>query len=195
MGWTCTEKPYDVKNYLDSLHVYTNSEREYTLLASALKHFNTYYAALKITDKETGAYEVVCSVILVTYRQEGGFSEMCYKEMGETCGPVVADCPEKILKLLTPTDNENANEWRERCWDNIKCRKKLSKMLKHGEKVTFKEPMKFTDGTEHKEMYVVRSASGRKVSFSTYRIEEQSPWHCGSYSISRDALLTSLEGL
>lgn len=32
-------------------------------------------------------------------------------------------CPERILKLLTPTDHQSSNEWRAACWANIEKRK------------------------------------------------------------------------
>jgi hypothetical protein len=35
--------------------------------------------------------------------------------MDETCGPYEKKCPLSILNLLTPTDNEWANEWRKQC--------------------------------------------------------------------------------
>ena len=31
--------------------------------------------------------------------------------------PYHYECPKSILKLLTPTDNELANEWREKCYE------------------------------------------------------------------------------
>ncbi|MDO5332206.1 MAG: hypothetical protein Q4E99_05950, partial [Bacillota bacterium] len=32
-------------------------------------------------------------------------------------GPYCYDCPKAILKLLTPTDSEWANEWRRKCFE------------------------------------------------------------------------------
>src|SRR3546814_19605923 len=42
-----------------------------------------------------------------------------YKDMDETMGPCEADCPARILDLLTPTDKEYAREWRARCCANL----------------------------------------------------------------------------
>ena len=39
--------------------------------------------------------------------------------MDESCGPGQCDCPNSILDLLSPTDNEYANEWRKACYENI----------------------------------------------------------------------------
>ena len=38
-------------------------------------------------------------------------------------GRITPEAAERILKLLTPTDNTNANDWRKRCWANIENRK------------------------------------------------------------------------
>lgn len=40
---------------------------------------------------------------------------LMWKEMHEADHPYYYDCPKSILNLLTPTDNKNANEWREGC--------------------------------------------------------------------------------
>ena len=39
--------------------------------------------------------------------------------LDETMGPNEASCPETILKLLTPTQNEHALDWRKRCLANL----------------------------------------------------------------------------
>lgn len=38
-----------------------------------------------------------------------------YKDMDETMEPYYYDCPPSILNLLTPTEDEGANRWREGC--------------------------------------------------------------------------------
>jgi len=38
-----------------------------------------------------------------------------YKNMSEDMGPAQSECPESILDLLSPTESDWANEWRERC--------------------------------------------------------------------------------
>lgn len=45
------------------------------------------------------------------------------KAMSEIMGPAEDRCPASILKLLSPTDNEYASDWRERCWKNIEEKK------------------------------------------------------------------------
>ena len=47
--------------------------------------------------------------------RQNGESELCYKDIDETMMPYCFDCPQKILKQLTPTDNEYAKQWRSLC--------------------------------------------------------------------------------
>ncbi len=71
---------------------------------------STWYAALK--DKETG--EVHAAVVL-THIDRNEYCNFGFKWMSETSEPVECDCPESILSLLSPTDDETALQWRERC--------------------------------------------------------------------------------
>lgn len=43
--------------------------------------------------------------------------------MRESSGPCEDHCPASILSLLSPTDSEYANNWRERCRKNIEAKK------------------------------------------------------------------------
>jgi hypothetical protein len=52
--------------------------------------------------------------------------------MDETMGPLEARCPERILDLLTPTDNEYANQWRHDC-RHYHAKRKKTKTLKEGQ--------------------------------------------------------------
>lgn len=45
------------------------------------------------------------------------------KTMEESMGPCEDHCPASILSLLSPTDSEYANNWRERCRKNIEAKK------------------------------------------------------------------------
>ena len=128
MGWTCTIKdkgePF-LKFFIDH-GVFTwsaDSPFSYQVLASALVNLKTFYAAVERVDKATGERQVWAAVILINYHRSKRITEVCWKDLDETMGPFRCRCPEKILKLLTPTDNKNANEWRARCWANIEHRK------------------------------------------------------------------------
>lgn len=54
---------------------------------------------------------------------DGPYWNFGYKDMDETVGPCECDCPKSILDLLTPTDNEIANMWRERCYRRLEDKK------------------------------------------------------------------------
>ena len=71
---------------------------------------NVYYAAVK--KLKTG--EVYGLVGLVRVKNTD-FINFRYKLISDIEGPVEAKCPRSILALLSPTDNELANNWRNRC--------------------------------------------------------------------------------
>lgn len=78
----------------------------------------TWYGAMK--NKKTGEiWALVCDTSVDGW-------DFGYKDMSEDMGPYRYDCPESILKLLSPTDNEWANEWRQKCRDRIAEKKKLN---------------------------------------------------------------------
>lgn len=75
----------------------------------------TIYAAVRNEDKTTGKTYVFCAVILFKNSERSGFG---YKDMDESCGPCEIDCPDRILRLLSPVDElpnpGYAVEWRGR---------------------------------------------------------------------------------
>lgn len=124
MGWTFTYKPPGIplaEFFHDSGTLrWTNSPHVYTVLDSALVRRCVFYAAIERIEAETGKRDVWAAVFLVKFVPLG--QDGCnfgWKDMDETMGPCEADCPRRILELLTPTDNEYANDWRARCWAKI----------------------------------------------------------------------------
>lgn len=65
------------------------------------------YCAVARIDKRTLRRDVSAQVVFA------------HKILSEEEGPVVSECPETILRLLTPTKDESAQEWRRRCWRNV----------------------------------------------------------------------------
>ncbi len=119
MGWTCTYKPKNesVSDFLLSSGALTwsdDSPNAYKVLDSAFVNFNEFYAAVECINKQTGERSVFATIILVTLHEESS-NNICYKDMDESFGPYAYNCPLRILNLLTPTVNECAIEWRERC--------------------------------------------------------------------------------
>lgn len=83
-----------------------------------------YYAAIE--EKRNGKVESVFAVVGITSTKWGdGWSNFGYKDMTEKSGPGYYDCPNAILKLLTPTSDEYALEWRKKCEENLQ-KEKLS---------------------------------------------------------------------
>lgn len=135
MGWMTTYKPKGepALDFFARTGVFTWSDdnpNKYRVLDGAVVKFNTFYAAIEQTHKETGERHVWAVVILIRHYPKD-VHNFGWKDMSESDGPFASECPERILKLLTPTDSENANDWRKRCWANVENRK-TRKNLPHG---------------------------------------------------------------
>ena len=72
--------------------------------------------------------------------------------MSEFAGPNVCDCPQRIIKLLSPLNDENdvngwARGWRKRVDEYWNKRKELQN--NNGNVLKTKEPISFTSGDEY----------------------------------------------
>lgn len=94
---------------------------------------STYYAAVEVETKE-GSRKVVGYVVL-THVNKNYYNFGC-KLMSEDMGPRCCDCPKMILDMLTPTDSEWANKWRDDCRKQLK-RKKMLRSVKIGDAIEF----------------------------------------------------------
>jgi hypothetical protein len=103
------------RQYLDDQFTYQRDGLRSTVLRSALARVRTYYAAVEHTypDREREVFAAICLVHYNRRDREGTI--FGYKDMDESMGPCEAECPAAILDLLTPTTNEHALAWRERC--------------------------------------------------------------------------------
>lgn len=116
MGWTW----YHASEYTKSGRVSASREirKEMhdniigTILDDAFVK-GVYYAAVR-DDRDNSVWALVC----LTATSTTDYYNFGYKEMADSWGPVVHDCPNRILNLLTPTDDESANRWREKCRKN-----------------------------------------------------------------------------
>lgn len=141
MGTTCTHKPHGVSvaDFLIQHGVFRWGEENphtYRVLDTALVNLTEFYAAVEMVHKETGERRVWAAMVKVTFirskRQFYGETEnFCYKDMDESMGPCYYNCPERILKLLTPTEHAYAVKWREECWRKIN-KKKARPKIKPG---------------------------------------------------------------
>lgn len=140
MGWTSYCAPIQYKNgkpYIDrkaecdklfnDIMVSNSNEKigEFKVLKSSMVG-STYYAAVKRTKFATETEpedSIVFAAICLTSTNLKDYYNFSYKDMDETCGPYKYDCPKGILDLLTPTDSEWANNWRQKCYENLKKKK------------------------------------------------------------------------
>ena len=149
--------------YLDDQFTYTRdqddgSTRGLKVIASSCPGNRVYYAAAQVLANGIGGeiFAIVCLVRWNPNDKEGMI--FGYKDLDETMGPNEASCPETSLKLLTPTQNEHALDWRKRCLANLQRR---SRKLQDGDRIKLAAPMKFTDGHEGDEFIVEKR--GRRV--------------------------------
>ena len=117
----------DVKREMDEeiFREWETSNSNCKLIKSAM-YGSTYYGAIQKTNSHTKESEVF-AVVVLTSVENNKFFNMSYKDMDETMLPFYYDCPESILKLLTPTNNGNANQWRERCRIRAEKKKVIAK--------------------------------------------------------------------
>lgn len=138
MGWTYFEKPSNVTEWFKDHLTWESDTRKITCLKTAIK-FKEAYAAVEVIVKETGHRYVFAAAYMLNYTRESYYN-FGYKDMDETYGPNIANCPASILDLLTPVDEhpisdeskEWAKKWRERCRKNLNVPK-----IKFGEKIEF----------------------------------------------------------
>lgn len=161
MGWTYTYRSPNqtIKDFLAE-HVNCENERKrWRLLDCAIVHLRTAYMAVEIIDKnEAGELDqstrkVVAFVFLLDYRPKDHYNTG-YKDMDETMRPYQCDCPERILRLLTPTDSEYAVWWRESCWKKIKRRKERIRP-KVGDIIRSEQPLRYSDGVVRQQFQVL----------------------------------------
>jgi hypothetical protein len=162
MGWLYKSSLDGFKTpteYLDHQFTFDREERSYRVLRSSLVQMRRYYDAVERVEKLSGERSVSAVVCLVNYntREKEGYI-FGYKDMDESMGPCDHDCPAAILDLLTPTDSEWANAWRQ------KCRARLAKARpRAGQTLVLAQPLTFTDGAIHARFLVVeRTVRNRK---------------------------------
>ena len=123
MGWWFQYKPSDmsVKEFFEKEF---NGEK-IKVLDCKVVNFKTAYLAIQ------NPLTIFGCVCLLEYKH----NEHCnfgYKDMDESMEPYYYECPESILKLLSPLSDDpkddGARRWREQCYKNIKKNKALGKI-------------------------------------------------------------------
>lgn len=137
------------------------SRKGLRVIASSCLRNKVYYAAVApTTDGVDGPVFAVVCLVRWNPRAKDGYV-FAYKDMDETAGPNEADCPERILALLSPTENHSALQWRRRCIRNLA---RPAAKLEDGMRIRFASPIKFTDGYEGQEFFVRKR--GRKTALA-----------------------------
>ena len=121
-----------------------------------------YYAAIR--DNRTNE---VWALVCLTGTTTTDYYNFGYKDMDESMGPYNYDCPDRILDLLTKTDSESANEWREKCRES-NSRGDSFKSLPDGAMAKWKCPPHMS-GLEEGRVYTIRK--GRQNAW-----KKRSPW-------------------
>ena len=135
MGWFSIRLKEPVKEWCKK-----QLTEDYTLIDSAIVKRNTFYGAVRFNKTN----EIFCTVLLLRWSKD--YYNFSYKPMSEFVGPAEAECPKRILKILSPLTDKNdpngwAKNWRERCWKTIYDRERLctgNYVVKTSEPVEFK---------------------------------------------------------
>ncbi|SEP50232.1 hypothetical protein SAMN02990966_07578 [Rhodospirillales bacterium URHD0017] len=130
MGWLYKKSLDGFKGprqYLDAQFTHEKASVRSTVLRSKIIDNRVYYAAVERLCRDTGIREVWALICLIRYdpRDREGYV-FGYKDMHESMEPYEYDCPETILKLLTPTNLPGAAAWRARCQERSVVRRNRS---------------------------------------------------------------------
>ncbi|MDE6627408.1 MAG: hypothetical protein K2O59_01650 [Lachnospiraceae bacterium] len=135
MGWEyihatkyTSKGAVDKKAEIDEHYNWQDEKKKVQVIKSCMVGA-TYYGAIQVTYFDTGKREVCASVVL-THTDSQSYYNLGMKFMTECSGPYAVNCPASILKLLTPTEDEYAIEWRKQCYAAIE-RKKSPRALKN----------------------------------------------------------------
>jgi len=181
--YTHKDSSLSIKDFLKEEFGFATETRVVGLLDCAVVHFREAYLAFEDLDKATGKREVFAMVCLLDYKPNDYYN-IGYKDMEESEGPYYYNCPERILKLLTPTSNEYALRWRKKCWVRIERRKSMSR-LTQGDVIEFEKPLPFSDGTEQSRLQLVDDSKKRGF------LRFQNPDSGLYYAVSRELLIST----
>lgn len=152
MGFTCvhihsTKDQDAMKDEIRNLYDWEDDDKIIRPLKLS-KVGSVIYVAVEVTSKKDKTRDVIASVVKTSIDNSDYFN-FCYKTMSEDVAPYFYDCPISILKTLTETDSEWANEWRKKCYENHEAKKankdKFANVVE-GTVVKFKTPLDFSNG-------------------------------------------------
>ncbi|WP_315922438.1 DUF6927 domain-containing protein [Mesorhizobium sp. SP-1A] len=164
MGWCWGSKPSNIREWLDKVYSGENYGVKQRCLDAAMVNMSEIYIAVEQTDKY-GIKTVVADIMQIKFANEKedgiNYPQMGYNAYGEQCGVHQINCPQRILDLLTPTDDKTSNEWRRKCRERLEHRASVSK-LQAGDYIQFEEPIRFRSG-EQRDTFKIRVFNKKKV--------------------------------
>lgn len=154
MGWYYEERPsgQTVAEFFEKKVTFERNGHTSRMLDCAVVSLNTAYIAIETTSPKTEkpkVYALVCQL----HHVPNDYYNLGYKDVDEDMGPIEYDCPERILKFLTPPATDNAEHWRKVCWESIENRKNAPP-LKSGKYLVLDTPLKFANGDEISTFYI-----------------------------------------
>ena len=117
MGWLYRNEPLHHETPVEFVvrHFSHDGATTQSTVVAAAAIRGTIYAAIRNADKQTGTTYVFCAVVLFRNSKRHGFG---YKDMTECMGPCEVDCPDRIMRLLSPVSDipnpSYAADWRAR---------------------------------------------------------------------------------
>jgi hypothetical protein len=143
MGWTSFHLPKGTVKEWFKREWETGSN--YKVLDSALVNRTTMFGAIQ----KISTGEVFAAVFMITWSNKTHYN-FSYKDMTEHVGPYQYNCPERIMKLLTPLDeNDSQNEYAIKWRKNVEgywMKKDLINQIKEDKIIKTTEPISFTNG-------------------------------------------------
>lgn len=170
MGWIFTHKPQKmtVREFFEKEFNYEKDNGRYGRVIDCAAYLNVAYLAYEIGKVgDPDSKEIIAIICLLSYRPKDYYN-FGYKDIGESMGPYYYDCPERILKLLTPTSDPTANEWRQECWRRVRARKARPRLRK-GMVIKFEKKIIFQNGVQEDTFRVLNP---KRLLF-----EDVSGWH------------------
>lgn len=164
MGWTYQRRTHKtIKDFFEQYFGEGKKGIKITVLDAAQIHFSEAYAAIEFV-RENKEREVFCATFLINYSRNN-YHNFGYKDMTEHSGPVVHQCPERIMRLLTPiqkpnekdSSNQWARNWRARNWKIIRNRNRMNRIkrkFKIGDIIFLKAPLRFANGNIFEELTI-----------------------------------------
>jgi hypothetical protein len=166
MGWTYSQhRPRSIFDFMKA-HFDFENERTKREIIDVAASLTVAYAAYRVTNKADNKSYVVALVVLLHHAPNAKDGYVFgTKEMEEMMGPCESECPERILRQLSPLEEfcppgtsgfEWASNWRRRCEANIERKKKAAK-VKLDTKIRFASEIAFTDGHKASEFTIERA--------------------------------------